>query len=54
MVCGLPKQQRIAALDSISFVFLLSGIGNNGLWLSYATKIENDDIFFIAFAGKLN
>lgn len=34
-------------------MFLLSGIGNNGLWLSYAFKIDNMDIAFIAFAGKL-
>jgi len=52
LVCGLPKKDRATALDSISFFFLLSGIGNNGLWLAYALKIDNMDIVFISFAGK--
>lgn len=52
MFCGKNEVERVAMLDSISYLYLLTGVSTNAIWLSYGFKVQNDDVIINNTLGK--
>jgi hypothetical protein len=48
--CG--KKPGESALESISFTFILTGFLNNALWMTYALKDDDMNVFMISSISK--
>ncbi|CDW89365.1 protein ruptured pollen grain [Stylonychia lemnae] len=44
LFCSLSHSEKVKRLDSISYIYLLTGLTTNIVWLAYGYKIGNQDI----------
>jgi hypothetical protein len=53
MLFGKPHEEKMKKLDSISYVYLLSGLISNGIWTAYGYDINNYDIIITSVFGNI-
>ena len=52
MLFNMSNEEKIKKLDSISYLYLLSGLICNGIWAIYAFNVNNYDIAVTSIFGK--
>ena len=52
MFCGKTQEEKVARMDSLPFIQLLTGFFNSMIWFAYALKIWNKDILYNNGFGK--